>query len=499
LFTDLVDSTRIASEMGDRRWRELLGRHHRIVRQQIKRSGGRELDNAGDGFFAQFGDPAAAISCACAAADAVQDLGVSIRAGVHLGDCEVIGRKLTGVTVVVGSRVMALGGASEVLVSGTVKDVVAGARFGFEPRGVHELKGVDGSWPIFAVSSVDGKTRAPPLSQEEAAARRGVIEPGGSGRRSRWGAAAAAFVLLIVAALAYFARGSGSLSSVPPGSVALIDPETGSIIRATNLGRDVGPVLSAANGVWVARTASELVERVDPAGVAPPEPFTPGCHPTNIVQGDTSDVWVLCGFDAQLVRINLTKQPTVSPAIDLPGGGGYTDLTFDGQLIWATDALDGWLVRVDPSGSGGPQKWKLPDCSEPFAVTAGNGDVWVLSGDVLCKVMPGPTGPEAVDAISLQWSADDASFGAGAVWIIHALDDKLTRVSAELNETTPLDVGNQPQSVVVGANHIWVSNYLSESLSRVDPAAMTVEPINIGARPWAVSAGPSGVWVSVPG
>ena len=144
LFTDIVDSSAVASRVGDARWKELIARHHAIVRRELKRFGGRELDTAGDGFFASFSEPAAAIRCACAASESVRELGIEIRTGVHFGECEQVGEKLGGIAVVVGARVMSLGGAGDVLVSASTSDLVAGAGFGFQDRGTHSLKGVDG-------------------------------------------------------------------------------------------------------------------------------------------------------------------------------------------------------------------------------------------------------------------------------------------------------------------------------------------------------------------
>jgi class 3 adenylate cyclase len=151
LFTDIVDSTRRASELGDRRWRDLLEQHHRAVRAVLGRFRGREIDTAGDGFLAVFDGPARAIRCALAITTAVRDLGVEVRVGVHTGECEIIGTSVAGLAVHIGARVSALAGPGEVLVSSTVKDLVVGSGFLFKERGRYELKGVPGEWQVFAV------------------------------------------------------------------------------------------------------------------------------------------------------------------------------------------------------------------------------------------------------------------------------------------------------------------------------------------------------------
>ena len=153
LFTDIVRSTERAVELGDEAWRDLLQRHHGVVRGEIARFRGDEIDAAGDGFFASFDGPARAIRCACAVQQEVRELGLEIRAGVHTGECELDGDKPRGIAVHVGARVAGEAEPGEVLVSSTVKDLVAGSGLEFEDRGVRELKGVPGEWRLYAVST----------------------------------------------------------------------------------------------------------------------------------------------------------------------------------------------------------------------------------------------------------------------------------------------------------------------------------------------------------
>lgn len=151
LFTDIVGSTAKAVELGDARWRALIQEHHALVRRQLTRFRGVEHDTAGDGFFASFDGPARAIRCASAITEAVRELGLEIRAGLHTGECERIDRKVGGIAVSIGARVAAEAGPGEVLVSSTVKDLVAGSGIEFRDRGSAELKGVPGEWRLFAV------------------------------------------------------------------------------------------------------------------------------------------------------------------------------------------------------------------------------------------------------------------------------------------------------------------------------------------------------------
>ena len=152
LLTDIVGSSERAAELGDRRWRDLLEAHHALVRGELARWRGREVDTAGDGFLATFDGPARAIRCACAIRDGLHAIGVDIRAGLHTGECEMIGGKVAGIAVHTGARVAASAKPGEVLVSGTVRDLIAGSGIELEDRGVHSLKGIPGEWQLLAVT-----------------------------------------------------------------------------------------------------------------------------------------------------------------------------------------------------------------------------------------------------------------------------------------------------------------------------------------------------------
>jgi class 3 adenylate cyclase len=156
LFTDIVGSTERASELGDHDWNALLGRHHALLRRQLDHYRGRELDTAGDGFFAVFDGPVRAIRCARSIAESVRELGLEVRIGLHTGECEVREGKVSGIAVNIAARVMANAGPGEVLVSSTVRDLVAGSPLVFDERGSRVLKGISGEWRLFAVANEEG-------------------------------------------------------------------------------------------------------------------------------------------------------------------------------------------------------------------------------------------------------------------------------------------------------------------------------------------------------
>jgi class 3 adenylate cyclase len=152
LFTDVVGSTDRARELGDRRWRDLLERHNEVVRHDLARVRGVEIDTAGDGFFATFDGPARAIRCARSIVENVRGIGLDVRSGLHTGECELSAGSVRGIAVHTGARVASVASAGEVLVSSTVKDLVAGSGIEFTDRGVHELKGIPGEWRLYAAN-----------------------------------------------------------------------------------------------------------------------------------------------------------------------------------------------------------------------------------------------------------------------------------------------------------------------------------------------------------
>ena len=256
LFTDIVDSTAHAGRVGDRRWKELIARHHAIVRRELKRFGGRELDTAGDGFFVSFGDPASAIRCACETTEKVRQLGIEIRTGVHFGECEQVGSKLGGLTVVVGARVMSLGGAGDVLITGTTRELIGGAGFSFEDRGRHALKGIEGAWQVFAVTEVEGVSRPGPIDAHEAEERRAAIHPTSGPRWTAFAVIGAVVVAIAAAVALVLAAGEDeqqALDRIPVDTVGKLDPSTNDIESALDVGPGPTGITVGDRAAWVIR------------------------------------------------------------------------------------------------------------------------------------------------------------------------------------------------------------------------------------------------------
>ncbi|HEX2222380.1 MAG TPA: adenylate/guanylate cyclase domain-containing protein, partial [Candidatus Limnocylindria bacterium] len=271
LFLDIVDSTRIASEVGDRRWRDLLGEFRRIVRRDVRAQHGHEQDTAGDGFFVTFARPANAVHAAARIVRDVQPLGLDVRCGVHAGELERIGRGLGGIGAHIGARVMAQAGPAEVLVTGTVHDLVVGSGISFAPMADTELKGVPGRWTLYRVADVDGVALPRPLGPRALNARLGdqrreaAVPP--------LAVALAAVTVIIAAAMGAYAlvpRAPASLGSAPspsggyPITMLGIDPETNEIVdRVRDSHLSIGrpsPVFVVDGTLWQ-ETPVALVRR----------------------------------------------------------------------------------------------------------------------------------------------------------------------------------------------------------------------------------------------
>jgi class 3 adenylate cyclase len=204
LFTDIVSSTELAASIGDRRWRELLATYRAMVRRALRSTRGREIDDAGDGFFAVFEHPADAIACACLLAEEVRTHGLEVRSGIHMGEVETTGAKLGGIAVHIGARVCSQASAGQVLVSSTVRDVVRGSDYGFVDLGARPLKGVPGEIQLFSVTWDEGRP----------------VHAGGTGRR-RYLIAAASIVAIAIAAALVLVLTRGP-STVPPLAASIV-------------------------------------------------------------------------------------------------------------------------------------------------------------------------------------------------------------------------------------------------------------------------------------
>jgi class 3 adenylate cyclase/streptogramin lyase len=509
LFTDIVNSTTVAEELGDRRWKALTAQHHRIVRRELKRFGGREIDTAGDGFFATFREPAAAIACACAASEAVRQLGIEIRAGVHFGECEQLGKKISGITVVLGARIMALGGAGDVLVSGTVADLTRGAGYGLADRGTHQLKGVGGEWRVLEVDSIEGVPRPRPLDATQAADRRAAIAP--EDARTRLGTpvlvAGLAAAGLAAAALVFALSRSPQATPPRPGTIARIDKAGEGFDAEVAVGAGAFPEDIAFDGgnLWIANVATRTLMRVDPEGGS--QVFGTPSAPTGVAFAD-GQVWVTYGFVSDPLRGVGVLDPVdavLAPAGIAVPNGSYPIASGDGAL-WIADFLGSTIVRHDLA-SGRTSSSGLPAGSGPTSLGVGGGSLWVAAGrqpsvfridttEQTQQVERFGTGGDIPTALSV---APD-----GTVWIVKREADSVLALSSSGTTRVDLVVSDRcdgPSAVEATDEGIWVSCSLSSNVVRLDPTGGSiVSSLSVAGDPGPMATdGTGAVWVAIRG
>jgi class 3 adenylate cyclase len=381
LFTDIVGSSELAVQMGDESWKRLLRRHHDIVGHLVKEHGGRVVDTAGDGVFAVFERPAAGIQCAFDAIQALRTIGVDIRAGLHFGESESSEGKVSGIVVHTASRVMALAGPGEILITGTVRDLIAGKRITVGDRGAHDLKGIPTTWNLFSVEEVDGKRPPPTMEPDEADALRQQTVTSGRQVKSRSFVVGSIAGLLVLTGLAAFLlqgnEGNPQAAPPRPPSLVRIDLETQRRSQIP-VGDTVTAIALGEGSVWLASHGDRSVYRIDPgtmtveARIDLPEP------PQEIATG-AGWVWVTTSRD--VIQIDATSN-TIERKFSLGGceafgseEGCQTDVTAMDGTVWATHMFNRRLVEIDPA-SGEATQNRVD--GEPMGIATGHGALWVF-------------------------------------------------------------------------------------------------------------------------
>jgi class 3 adenylate cyclase/outer membrane protein assembly factor BamB len=506
LFTDIVGSTAIAAEMGNTRWSELVSRHHRLIRRELRRFGGREQDTAGDGFFATFGRPVDALRCAVAATEAVRALGVEIRAGVSFGQLELVEGKAGGLIVNTAARVMSVAGAGEVLVPAAVKDLVPGTGISFDDHGAHSLKGIGGELRLFRVTEVDGRPPAEPLDPEDAADRREAILPTA---RRRAGLVAGLLAAAVVAAVGIWALAGNDPTEprtvpTPARFVVEFEAETGDerqLIAYPNPGRPelarLGTAMAAGQGaVWIEDPTAYVttILRVDPRHreirrvvLGPSYSFAMS------VATAFDSVWVATD---RLIRINpATNESGTVLRIPLPVGGlGTSSLAVDRRHLWIGTS-SGMLLRVDASGEVTARRSVTDGIQE---VATGEGGVWVVDQVAGVVVRVDPTSLRKVAEVPLTGSIDAIAVMGDHVWVLDFGTGVLTRISILQDRPVgQVTVPASANSLAAGLGAVWIGHG-DGAITKVDPLTVRASAFaRIGGsiRAIAVDAARKSIWV----
>jgi YVTN family beta-propeller protein len=492
VFLDTVESTRIAAELGDERWQVLLRRELAILRRLLKERGGQEVDVAGDGLFAIFREPARAVHFAAEAALAVRELGLEIRTGVHFGECEFSEGHPGGIVVHTGARTMSTGGPGEVIVTQTVHDLVSGGNLRFTEHGVHELKGVPGTWQLFALTAIDDDIVALPLSEEEAASRRQEAASWAPVVRRRTFLAGIVAALVVGSLATYlFTRAGDNLPTAPSGTDRLIrfDPATGATTIVPDLLPPVGsglPGLAVGEGgVW---TADIIVSHLDPTdgtlegtvkGIQ--QPFL-GRMP---VTTGLDDVWV--ASQSSLFRIDPADDEVLDrrPFTDVGQGQSVaTSVVVGGDAAWVTKA-DGTLFRISLT-PGLPIEGTISLGGLPSDIVTAEGGVWVADefGDLIR--VDQRTGRET-DRLRIGGTLGALAASEDRLWVVDtdglvAVIDLRTR---RVLQSIP--IGGGPVDVAVGSGVVWIADQQGERLVGIDETTLERSSFALPGPPAAIA------------
>jgi class 3 adenylate cyclase/streptogramin lyase len=508
LFTDIVGSTAIAAEVGNARWSDLVSHHHRLVRREIRRFGGREQDTAGDGFFVTFERPADAIRCAAASVEAVRLVGVEIRAGVAFGQLELVEGKAGGLIVNTAARVLSVAGAGEVLVPAAVKDLVPGTGLSFDDHGIHRLKGIEREVRLFRVTEVDGRPVSQPLEAEEAGRRRAAIAPASSRRAGLVVGGLAAAVLAVVGILALAGDDPPAREpAAPTRYVVELDAATGEqrqVVSYPNPGRPelsrLGTAIAAGQGaVWIEDPTAytPTVLRVDPRhGEMRPVVVRTGAGSFNLaVEAAFDAVWVASD---QLIRINPATDE-VRPVLRIPlpiGGSGGSALAVDRRHLWIGTS-DGILLRVDPSGEVSARRSVADSIQE---IATGEGGLWIADQLAGVIVRIDPPSLAVLAEIPFTGNVDAMEVFGGDLWALDFRTGVLRRISAlEDREVEQVDVPSDATALAAGLDAVWVT-YEDGTITRVDPVtdrSETFATVDGSARAIAVDIVRESIWIDV--
>jgi YVTN family beta-propeller protein len=460
LFTDIVGSTQHAARLGDRAWRGLLERHNAVVRRELKVYGGRELDTAGDGFFAVFEAPERAVRCAESITSAVRSLGIEVRAGVHMGECEVMGGKVAGMAVVIGARIAALAEAGQVLVSGSVRDLMTGSGARFEGGDLRDLKGVEDPWRVYRLVPDPADGGGIP------AQRRAPIVPLYTRRQRRrlFGAVAVVLVVLLAVAAGYVLTRPPPLVAVGENAVGVIGPgQIPRVSAAVQVGQRPTALAEGFGSVWVTNSAEDSVSRIDARSHNNSVPIPVGASPAGVAVG-AGAVWVANSEDATVSRID----PATSRTITIPVRPGPTGIVFAFGSVWVTNALDASVSRIDPGTN--KVAHVVPVGASPTGIAAGADYLWVTNqGDGTVSRFDPKTYVVDSPAVKVGSGPVGIAVTGGAAWVANNLDGSLSRIDAgDLSVTSrTLVKSGGAFGVAAHGGDIWVSNEYAGTLLRV--------------------------------
>jgi class 3 adenylate cyclase len=478
LFVDIVDSTRIAAEVGDHRWRDLLGAFRRGVRQELKLHGGHEQDTAGDGFFATFSQPAEAIRAAAGIVRRANLIGLEVRCGLHAGELERIDGHLGGIAAHIGARIMAQAAAGEVLVTATVHDLAVGSMVAFEEMGDTTLKGVPGAWRMYRVSAVDREPLVEATSAAEAVERRSATE--GSPRARGAYVALGAIAMLLVLVMA------GALLVQPPRAGLAPSPSTSLPVTMLRIDAMSGEITTQVRDRYLALGYSAPLWEVD------------------------GNLWQITAVEA--VRRDILTG-AVAATVDLPNNTVTAfGVTFAFGSIWVHRELDAAseLVRIDPLNGRVLAEVSMPQRIRFAEIHAGPDAMWVLSqAGSLMEVDPLTNELIGEYPVGTETPPDGFTVLGNTAWVCECAHGRVTTFDLQTHELAPArefaqrgfvvpDSAEGSQAGPSSANgEVWLLDSGAGTVTPVDATTGTAgRPIAITRPIWDVEFGAGALWVA---
>ena len=461
LFLDIVGSTTIAAELGDRRWKTLLDHFRSVVRGELKRHRGHEEDTAGDSFFATFDQPAQAVRAAAAIVRRVQELGLDVRCGLHFGEAETIEGERGGIAVHIGSRVMSLAGPAEVLVTSTVRDLIVGAEATVEDAGAHELKGVPGSWQVWRLRAVDETPLPAPLDQDVAAAIRSGHGPAISRDRRR-------IVIATVALASIVVLGTVTAFLVQAGpagpTILRIDPTNDSISQQIT---DDYRSEHYANGLWSVNGALWQAVTQGFTGLVRRDIQTGAVQQKIPVAGDPQSG----AFGFGSIWLGGIESPGSVDRWDAVTGRAVADLTVDATIasmdasssaVWVLGDK-GDLFKIDPLSNQVTGTYRTPT-QDPGVVITLADDLWVCDCEHHRIVEFDPVANRTVRTLTFA----EAGFLVGLVdengrktaWLLDPTPDAATLTPIDVESGVagqPIGIGSNLHAAAVSFGSLWVA------------------------------------------
>jgi YVTN family beta-propeller protein len=495
LFTDIEGSTQLLRQIGPH-YAEVLAEHQRIVRDAAAAHGGHEVDTQGDSFFIAFPRGKDAVGAAVAAQrdlhthawpDGVQ---VKVRMGLHTGEPRVGEQRYVGMGVHKAARIGAAGHGGQVLLSATTRELVEDELppgVTIRDLGMRRLKDVERPERLsqLVIEGLPSEFDALKTIDVELARR----------RRRMYVGSALIGVLAAAVAIPVFALGQGGDGGgtvVEPNFVALVDPQSNSVVDAVQVGARPRGVAVGEGSVWVANQDDKTLSRIDAATHDLVRTITLDATPTGVAVG-LGAVWVANGLVGTVVRVDATTNEPVEP-IDVTLRSNAGTVAVGEGAVWAAFGT-GEVGRITPSSS----KVLLGVAgASPSAITVGEGSVWVANAFDHSVSRMNPRTVSVVASITVGRRPSAVALGDGSLWVSNEADDSVHRIDTASSSTVAtIPVGDGPTAIAYGAGSVWVANGADGTLSRIDPRTNRVANILVvGNRPSGIAVGADGIWVT---